>query len=61
MPHLGDIKHLVIDMDGVLYIGNDPMPGLPEFFEFLRERGIGFRLATNNSGLTPQQFGAKVR
>ena len=61
MPHLGDIKHLVIDMDGVLYIGNDPMPGLPEFFEFLRERGIGFRLATNNSGLTPQQYAAKVR
>ena len=61
MPHLGEVKHLVIDMDGVLYRGNDPMPGLPEFFEFLREREIGFRLATNNSGLTPQQYAAKVR
>jgi 4-nitrophenyl phosphatase len=61
LAHLSDIKHLVIDMDGVLYVGNDPMPGLSEFFEFLRERGIGFRLATNNSGLTPQQYAAKVR
>jgi 4-nitrophenyl phosphatase len=37
------------------------MPGLSEFFEFLREQQIGFRLATNNSGLTPQQYAAKVR
>jgi 4-nitrophenyl phosphatase len=61
LSHLDAIKHLVIDMDGVLYRGNEPLPGLPEFFEFLRERGIGFRLATNNSGLTPQQYAAKVR
>ena len=61
MPHLHDIKHLVIDMDGVLYRGNDPLPKLPEFFDFLRGHGIGFRLATNNSGSTPQQYAAKLR
>jgi len=61
LHHLGDVKHLVIDMDGVLYRGDDPLPGLPEFFDFLRELGIGFRLATNNSGSTPQQYAAKVR
>jgi 4-nitrophenyl phosphatase len=60
LQHLPDIKHLVIDMDGVLYRGNDPLPGLPEFFAFLREQDIGFRLATNNSGSTPQQYAAKV-
>lgn len=58
---LSDIKHLVIDMDGVLYRGNDPAPGLPAFFDFLRQRGIGFRLATNNSGSTPQQYAAKLK
>ncbi len=61
MPNLHDIKHLVIDMDGVLYRGNDPLPKLPEFFDFLRGHGIGFRLATNNSGSTPQQYAAKLR
>jgi 4-nitrophenyl phosphatase len=61
LTHLRDIKHLVIDMDGVLYRGNDPLPGLPEFFEFLRGHGIGFRLATNNSGLTPQQYAGKLK
>ncbi len=48
-------------MDGVLYRGSDPLPRLPEFFEFLRGRGIGFRLATNNSGSTPTQYAAKLR
>jgi len=60
LAHLRDIKHLVIDMDGVLYVGNDPLPGLPGFFGFLREHGIGYRLATNNSGSTPQQYAAKL-
>jgi 4-nitrophenyl phosphatase len=57
---LKDIKHLVIDMDGVLYVGNQPMACLREFIEFLRARGIGFMLATNNSGLTPAQYSAKL-
>jgi 4-nitrophenyl phosphatase len=60
MTTLSDIKSLVIDMDGVLYRGNEALPGLPEFFRFLRGSGIGFRLATNNSGSTPTQYAAKV-
>lgn len=55
MPNLRDIKHLIIDMDGVLYRGSNPMPGLQTFFAFLRERPIPFVLATNNSTQTPQQ------
>ncbi len=57
---LQDIKHLVIDMDGVLYVGNQPMACLSEFIDFLRRAGIGFMLATNNSGLTPAQYSAKL-
>ena len=55
MPKLMDITHLIIDMDGVLYQGDKPVPGLHEFFSFLRERPIPFILATNNSTRTPQQ------
>lgn len=55
MPKLTDITHLIIDMDGVLYQGDKPVPGLHEFFSFLRERPIPFILATNNSTRTPQQ------
>lgn len=60
MKSLRDIKHLVIDMDGVLYVGNRPMPCLTEFIRFLRENGIGFVMATNNSGLTPAQYATKL-
>jgi 4-nitrophenyl phosphatase len=54
------IKHLVVDMDGVLYRGMEPIPGTAEFLDFLRQRQIGFVLATNNATRTPQQFVDKL-
>jgi len=60
MPFLSDITHLIIDMDGVLYRGDQPMPRLREFFDFLRERPIPFILATNNSTRTPQDYVDKL-
>ena len=64
---LADITHLIIDMDGVLYRGDEPMPRLGEFFAFLRapqgaphQRPIPFILATNNSTHTPEQYVAKL-
>jgi 4-nitrophenyl phosphatase len=41
---------LIVDMDGVLYRGEQPMPGLTEFFEFARAHP--FALVTNNSTVT---------
>jgi 4-nitrophenyl phosphatase len=60
MPSLADITHLIIDMDGVLYRGDRPMPRLIEFFAFMRERPIEFILATNNSTRTPQEYADKL-
>jgi 4-nitrophenyl phosphatase len=60
VTQLRDIKHLVIDMDGVLYRGNEPLPCLAEFIEFLRRQDIKFVMATNNSGSTPAQYAAKL-
>jgi 4-nitrophenyl phosphatase len=60
VTQLRDIKYLVIDMDGVLYRGNEPLPCLPEFIGFLRLAGIRFMMATNNSGSTPAQYAAKL-
>jgi 4-nitrophenyl phosphatase len=60
MSLLADIKHLIIDMDGVLYRGDQPMPGLQEFIAFLREHRIPFILATNNSTRTPQEYADKL-
>ncbi len=60
MTRLADITHLIIDMDGVLYRGDRPMPGLQPFFAFVRERSIPFVLATNNSTRTPQETVEKL-
>ena len=57
---LHSIHHLIVDMDGVLWRGDEPMPGLQEFFAFLRQHSIDFILATNNSSRLPEQYAAKL-
>ena len=61
MSLLSNITHLIIDMDGVLYLGDRPMPRLGEFFAFLRQRPIPFILATNNSTRSPQEYVNKLK
>lgn len=57
---LTKITHLIIDMDGVLYRGDQALPGLSDFFGFLRMRSLSFILATNNSTRSPQQYVEKL-
>ena len=57
---LRTLQNLIIDMDGVLYRGDEPIPGMRRFLEFLRQKEIGFILATNNATKTPQQFVEKL-
>lgn len=49
---LQGVQAVVMDMDGVLWRGDTPLPGLHEFFEFLHQRSLPFILATNNSTKT---------
>jgi 4-nitrophenyl phosphatase len=49
MPDLRSIRGFVIDMDGVLWRGRLLLPGIAEFFAFLRERRFPFVIATNNA------------
>lgn len=60
MKHLNPmetpIKNLILDMDGVLWRGDTPMPGLVDFFAALRAAGIGFVLATNNATKTAAMY-----
>ncbi|MEK7784393.1 MAG: HAD-IIA family hydrolase [Chloroflexota bacterium] len=60
MTSLSSIRHLIIDMDGVLWHGETALPSLVEFFAFLRRRSIRFVLATNNASQTPDQYVAKL-
>ena len=56
MRKIDNISGLIIDMDGVLWHGNEPIQGLVAFFETLREIGLPFVLATNNASLTQRQY-----
>lgn len=58
---LADIRSLLIDMDGVLYRGQQPLPGGKEFLTFARAHGLPFLLLTNNSTLTPKQYMEKLQ
>ncbi len=60
VDQLKKIRSLIIDMDGVLYRGDTPIPGLVEFFDFIRSRGIRYLLATNNSTRPPRLWAEKL-
>ncbi len=60
MLDLTDARAFIIDMDGVLWHGEKPLPGLLEFFAVLRQRQLKFVLATNNAASTPDQYVAKL-
>jgi len=53
---LRDAKAFIFDMDGVLYRGSAPLPGVADLFNALSIRGIGYLLATNNSMATPESY-----
>ena len=46
---------LLFDLDGVLYRGDDPVPGAAEVLQRLRAAGATIRFLTNNSARTPDQ------
>ena len=55
-----EIEALVIDMDGVLWRANEPLPGLVELFEWMVESEIPYALATNNSSKTQAEYVNKL-
>jgi 4-nitrophenyl phosphatase len=59
--HLSALRGLILDMDGVLWEGDAALPGMPDFFRFLREREIRFILATNNASLTQSSYVNKLQ
>lgn len=53
-------RGLIFDMDGVLWRGNAPLPGMHELFAWLNARNLPYVLATNNSTTSPQEYAAKL-
>jgi 4-nitrophenyl phosphatase len=54
------ISAVVMDMDGVLWRGDEGLPGLAAFFDFLRARSLPYLLATNNASKTQAAYVEKL-
>src|SRR5258708_28406802 len=54
-------KGFLIDMDGVIYKGSEPIPGAVEFINHLRDKGYPFLFLTNNSQRTNRDVCYKLR
>jgi NagD protein len=53
-------RGFLIDMDGVIYKGIEPIPGAVEFINGLREKGLPFLFLTNNSQRTSRDVCYKL-
>ena len=53
-------KAWIFDMDGVLYRGAEPLPGVADLFAALEIRERPFMLATNNSMSTAEEYVKKL-
>lgn len=50
----------ICDMDGVIYHGNQILPGVAEFIQWLHDEQKEYLFLTNNSGYTPKELNQKL-
>jgi len=55
-----EIHAVVLDMDGVLWKDDAPLGDIAAAFRSLRQAGVPFAFATNNSTATPAQYVSKL-
>ena len=51
----------VLDLDGVVYVGPDAVPGAPEALNAAQERGMHLAFVTNNAARPPATVGDHLR
>ena len=56
LAHRYDVA--LLDLDGVVYVGEDPIPGVPKALAGTREAGMRLAFVTNNASRTPDQVAA---
>ena len=54
-------KGFICDMDGVIYLGNQLLPGVREFVNWLNENGKQFLFLTNSSERSPKELRQKLQ
>lgn len=56
-----DLKGIILDMDGVLWKGSQPLADLPSVFDWIHNRGWKVLGMTNNSTRTPAHYLSKLK
>ena len=59
-PALARYDHLLLDLDGCLWVGEEPVPGAAEAVHALREAGKGLAFLTNDGRHAPDHFVRKL-
>ncbi len=57
---LRHVRAVLFDMDGVVYVGNQPLPGVSDMLNYLDETGRKWLFITNNASNTSQMFSEKL-
>lgn len=58
--NIKDYKGYLIDLDGTMYKGTEPIPEAPDFIKRLREANKPFLFLTNNSTSSPEEVAKKL-
>jgi HAD superfamily hydrolase (TIGR01450 family) len=59
-PALSPYAHVLLDLDGTLWVGEEACPGAPEAVAALREAGLGVRFLSNDVRSAPEDFVRKL-
>lgn len=60
MPIADSYDGFLIDLDGVVWVGHDPVPGSPETLAALREAGKEIAFVTNNPSRPPERYAERI-
>ena len=59
-PLVGRYDQLILDLDGCIYVGDEPVPGSVAAVEALRSHGKALAFATNNSRQATEDYVTKL-
>jgi NagD protein len=60
IEHIRNKRAFICDMDGVIYHGNNLLPGAAEFVSFLKKQKKQFLFLTNSSERSPRELSEKL-
>jgi HAD superfamily hydrolase (TIGR01458 family) len=55
------MRAFLIDLDGVLYVGNSPVPGAKECLRFLEDQGYRYRFVSNSTRRSRSSVAKRLR